>query len=193
MTRVVILLVLFLAAASRVLDATLVIPVEFRQIVAEATLIVRGRITDVRGVRVPDRGVESIGTIAVDGVLKGDPVDFVSVRVPGGTVGRYRYVMVGAPRLRAGEHAVFFLKRGPDDAWRPIGLTQGIFRVQPEPQTGRPIVHPPLVAGRTVSATGRTVRGDPRRRLMPVSEFESLVRFVLASPPGQAQPRGGGR
>ena len=195
MTRVVPLLALLLfVLLPPPLAAHLSIPAEFREVVHDATLIVRGRITDVRPVLDSDRGVESIGTVAVDTMIKGTGMDFVSVRVPGGKIGRYSYVMTGAPKLRAGEHAVFFLKQDAVGAWRPVGLTQGIYRVQAEPASGRPVVQPPVVPGKTAAATGRTVRGDLRRRLMPIGEFESLVRVVMATPPAaRAIRRGGGR
>jgi hypothetical protein len=173
------------------MGATLVVPVEFRQMVAEAGLIVRGRVTDVRAVAVRNRGVDTIATVLVEGVVKGQSDGFVSIRVPGGQIGRYRFVMVGAPTFTTGQRAVFFLSRSADGFWRPIGLTQGVYRVRPDPVSGLPVVPPPLVAGRTAALTGPTQRGDPRRRLMPIAEFESLVRLVMLSPPGTAVPRGG--
>ena len=165
------------------LGASLTISTEFREVVADAALIVRGHLTDVRAVEVPGKGIESIGTLAVDSVLKGSAGPFVSIRVPGGTVGSQRFVMVGAPSLRAGAHGVYFLKRDPDNAWRPVGLSLGIFRVQAEPGTSQPVVHPPVVRGRTAPLVGRTVRGDLRRTMMPVPEFESLVQLVMKMPP----------
>ena len=65
-------------------SATVFVPTEFREVVAEAGLIVRGRVTDVRSVDVPGRGVDSIATVAVENVIKGNPTQFVAVRVPGG-------------------------------------------------------------------------------------------------------------
>ena len=171
------------------LGASLVIPADFREVVTEAGLIVRGRVTDVRAVEVRGVGVDSIATVAVEGVIKGQSDAFVYVRVPGGEIGRYRFVMIGAPTFRAGQRAVFFLKRGADGFWRPIGLTMGIYRVQPDPVTGQPVVPPPLVGGRTAPVRGPAVRGDERRRSMPVAEFESLVRLVMLTPAGQAVPR----
>ena len=194
MTRAVFSLVLLAIVMSAPLGASVTVSAEFREIVAEATLIVRGRITDVRAVAVGGRGVESIGTIAVDGVLKGTSSSFVAVRVPGGVLGGRKFTMTGAPTLRIGHEAVFFLKRDQDGAWRPIGLTQGIYRVQSEPITGRPVVRPPLVPGRTAPIIGRAVRGDVRRTLLPVPEFESLVQLAMRMPaPPRAVPRGGRR
>jgi hypothetical protein len=194
MTRAAVFLVLLAVVTTAPVGASLTVSTDFREIVSDATLIVRGRITDVRAAAVPGKGIESIGTVAVDGVIKGTAASFVAVRVPGGSAGGRRFVMVGAPTLRVGEQAVFFLKRDPESGWRPIGLTQGIYRVQAEPLTGRPVVRPPVVAGRTAPLSGQTVRGDLRRTLLPVPEFESLVKLVMAMPaPPRAVPRGGGR
>jgi len=114
--------------------------------------------------------------------------------VPGGEVGRSRVVMIGAPTFRPGQRAVFFLRpTGTDSSYRPIGLTLGVFRVQAEPGTGRAVVAPPLVGGITEARSGPAVRGDTRRRLMPVQDFESLVKLVMASTAAQAVIRGGGR
>lgn len=194
MRRLLFTLLAGIGLAAATVSATIVIPAEFREVVSEAGLIVRCQVTDVRAVALPEGGVESVVTIAVESVLKGQAASgFVSMRVPGGERGRIRHVMVGAPTFKPGQRALLFLRQGVDRAWRPIGLTQGVYRVQAEPESGRPVVQPPVVAGRTATISGATVRGDARRRLMPVAEFESLVRLVLASPPGQAVPRGGRR
>jgi hypothetical protein len=154
-------------------------------------LIVRGRVTDVRSVSVPGNGIESIATVAVESVLKGQASAFVYVRVPGGEAGRSRVVMVGAPTFRNGQRAVLFLRQSTtDSSYRPIGLTLGVYRVQPDPRTSRPVVAPPLVSGVTEGRFGPAVRGDTRRRLMPIQDFESLVRAVVASS-GQAVIRRG--
>jgi hypothetical protein len=167
-------------------SATVSVPAEFREIVSDATCIVRGHVTDVRGIVVPDRGIESIVSIGVDAVLKGDATDFVSIMVPGGLVGRYRSEMVGAPRLGAGERAVFFLKRDRNNVWRLVGLSMGLYRVQSPPLGGVDVVNPPLVVGQTADA-GIVLRGDARRRPIAVSEFESLVRVVMAAQRTAAQ------
>jgi hypothetical protein len=168
------------ALTGRPLVASVLVPTEFREVVADATLIVRGRVTDVRGVVVPGSGIDTIGTVLVDAVVKGTPSEFVAVRIPGGTVGRSRWIVVGAPTVAVGDRAVFFLKRGSDNALRPVGLSMGIYPVRVESPSGRAVVDPPAVIGRTASP-GAIVRGDPRRRPMPVQEFESLVRMVMAA------------
>ncbi len=185
------MLVMTAAVLAAPLEATLFIPTEFREVVRDAGLIVRGRVTDVRAVEVRGVGVDTVVTVAVEAVIKGQSEAFVFLRVPGGEIGRYRFVAVSAPVFRVGQRAVFFLHRGPDSAWRPVGLTMGVYRVQPDPISGLPVVPPPVVGGRNAPVRGPAVRGDARRRLMPVAEFESLVRLVMLTPAGQAVPRGG--
>lgn len=165
-------------------SATVLVPAEFKEIVADAGLIVRGRVTDVRAVLGPDRSVESIATLAVDATLKGSPAEFVSLTVPGGTIGRYTTRMIGAPVLRVGQQAVFFLKRDPRNGWRPIGLSMGVAQISADAATGSPVMAAPVVLGQTTDA-GRVVRGDARRQMIPVGAYESLVRLVMA---GQAPP-----
>ena len=144
-----------------------------------------------RGSTVPGQGVDSIATVFVENLLKGQASSFVYVRVPGGTIGSIRYTMVGAPTFKPGQRAIFFLKPGvTDTTYRPVGLTMGLYRIQAEPRTNRQVVQPPLVGGRTTAAAGPAIRGDVRRKLMPVAEFESLVRLSMATRT-LAAPRGG--
>jgi hypothetical protein len=186
------------ALAGSTLAANIVVPTEFREIVNDSGLIVRGVVTDVRGVIAATGGIDSVATVAVEAVLKGEEDRFVSVRVPGGQLGRYRQIYLGMPRLRVGQHAVFFLGRGSDGFWRPTGMTMGVYALRADATTGRAIVNPPLLAGAT-APVGRVLRGDIRRTALPVQEFESIVRLVVAgatlptTPPSPPQNRGGGR
>ena len=180
MSRLIITAGVLVAAAVTVAQATIVAPVSFREAVHEAALIVRGHVTDVRGIELPT-GVETAVTLAVDRVLKGPSGDFVTIRVPGGTVGRYRTIFVGAPTFTLNEPVILLLKRGTDNVLRPIGLWQGVYQIQAMPGTGQAAVAAPAVAPQTAS-TGQIVRGDARRPLISLTEFESLVRLVLAAP-----------
>lgn len=164
------------------LTASTFLTAQFREVVADAALIVRGRVTDVRAFRSPAGEVQSAVTLSVEAALKGDADRFVSMRLPGGTIGRYRTVMTGAPTMKVGDRAVVFLKRGPSGAWWPVGLAQGIYRINARDAT----VAAPVVPGTTTDSTGRVVRGDSRRKPLPLRDFESLVRLVMAA----ARPEG---
>lgn len=179
-TRALLLLLLPLTAAASV-AAHVSIPADFREIVNESALIVRGRVNDVRSIRVPSSGIETIATVVAEHVLKGQTGQFVSVRVPGGTVGQIRSVMTGAPELRTGDRAVFFLTRDPLAGFRLTGLSMGLYRLQGDGSRGRVTVRPPIVLMRN-SSPGPIVRGDPSRTSISLQEFESLVKLVTAQP-----------
>jgi len=190
MVRKLFVLAACVLTAGTVVSANLVVSAEFREVVADAEIVVRGLVTEVRPIDVPGRGIESVLTVAVESAVKGSPGRFVYVRLPGGAIGRTRYVMVGAPRFQVGERAVFFLRQGPDSAWRPVGLALGVFRVRVEPRTGQAFVPAPVM-GRVTAPANRANPANVRRGSMPVSEFETLVRSVEGR--RTAQRRGGGR
>src|SRR5512133_2066001 len=107
--RRLILICVFLLCASE-LRATVLVPAEFHEVVAGSQIIVYGRVAAVRAEWSDDRSrIESIVTVTAGTYLKGGPGSTVTFRVPGGQIGRYRNVMIGAPQLQPGEEAVFFL------------------------------------------------------------------------------------
>ena len=181
-TCLVLTVIVGLSLTAETLLGSTFLSAEFREVVSEASTIVRGRVTDVRAVRSPAGDVESVVTIAVESALKGSAEAFVAMRLPGGTIGRYRTVMIGAPVMRVGEHGVFFLKRGPANSLWPVALAQGIYRIS---SAGGAVgmVHAPVVPGVTTNTVGAVVRGDVRRKALPVTEFESLVRLLLTRGP----------
>src|SRR5262249_32391832 len=137
------------AAATVALGATVTVATDFRQVVATATLIVRGHVTDVRVIAPPGGRVETVATVAVDSTIKGSADAFISVRVPGGRVGNLNVIAVDSPQFSTGEVAIFFLKTGTDQALRPVGLSLGVYPVAVDPQTRQTAVTPPLAAGLT--------------------------------------------
>ncbi|MCC7008575.1 MAG: hypothetical protein IT184_07135 [Acidobacteria bacterium] len=178
MSRRLVVLAGILLLATSPLSATVVVPVTFKEVVDDARLIVRGTVTDVRPVATPE-GLESVATVVVHTVLKGDAVSTVSVRVPGGTLGRTRRVMVGAPALRPGQQAVFFLSRASDFGWRPVALGAGVARITVDSLTRRAVVRSPALVATTTGSARSAIERTPRS--VPVAEFESLVRVVMAA------------
>src|SRR6478752_9887572 len=115
--RRLILIVILLVCAHEV-RATVLLPAEFREIVAGSQVIVYGRVAAVRAEWSDDRSrIDTIVTVVAGSYLKGGPGNTVTFRVPGGQIGRYRNVMVGAPQLQPGDEAVLFLSAsGPSIA-----------------------------------------------------------------------------
>ena len=164
---------------SPALTATVILPAEFREIVAGSQIIVHGRVIDVRAEWVDGRSrIESFVTVEAATFYRGASGPTVTFRTPGGEVGRYRSVTVGAPEFRIGDEAVLFLKS--DGAAVPyiFGVNQGLFRVRADARTGRRLVmRAPLVA--PPSGAERVVRGDRDRGPLTLDAFGAQVRAAL--------------
>jgi hypothetical protein len=156
------------------MSAMVVVPAEFSEMVTASELVVHGRVVGIRSQVVGDRRtIETVVTVAVLDALKGQPGDTVYFRVPGGQVGRYRRLMMGAPEFVSGEEIVLFLKGRAPSVPFPFGLSQGVYRVVHD-AGGRSLVTPPTIA----EAAGRVVRGDPSRRPVELSIFARNVRSI---------------
>ncbi len=178
-----------LVGAAAPLDASVVLPGDLRELSKQALVVVRGRVVDVRARQLAgSRRVESLVTFSASEYLKGDLGTTVTFQVPGGRVGRYRTVVVGAPVLSPGDELVLFLGGRPPGLPHVLGLSQGLFRVVLDPRTGRRMVSPPPLLGAGAGAV-RVVRGDPARRLATVDEFGALVVRVLSEAPLAAGER----
>jgi hypothetical protein len=155
--------------------AITVAPLSFDELVNESTAVIYGRVSDVQGQWSDDRrGIESLVTVEVVGRFKGSPGETMTFTVPGGQLGRYMNVIPGAPSFARGDRAVLFLtSRGPRLP-TTTGFTQGIYRVTVDSRTGSALVVPPEVE----TADRRIVRGDPKRKPVPLATFEAAVRAV---------------
>src|SRR3954452_1169434 len=144
--RRVLILALWLAAPAA-LRATVLIPIEFRELVAVSSTIVHGRVVDVRAVWVDGRrAIETFLTIDADEYYKGSASRTLTVRVPGGQIGRFRTIVVGAPEFQSGDEVVLFL-RAYEGRVSIVGLSQGAYRVAPD-RSGRRVVTAPVLMGK---------------------------------------------
>lgn len=177
------------------LDATTIALVDLPQLVSGARAILHGRVIHTRAQLTGDRsGIVTLVTISADEYYKGDLGSEVVVLVPGGALGRYRDLIIGAPVFTAGDEVVLFLtSRGPSLPY-VLGLSQGVFRVAIDARTGRKSVRssPFITAG---TKPVRIVRGDPLRQSMFLSEFISEVRSIVERSPDmwRRPPPGGAR
>lgn len=178
MKKVLATVIAVAALGTSRLDAVLVVPMTFEQLVSEASAVVFGRVTDVRGQWTPDRqSIDSIVRVDALQYLKGEMGAAVVLRLPGGEAGGRIQVIPGAPTLRSGDWVVLFLKsRGPA-LLTPVGFTQGVFRVLRDPRSGAMLVTPPPLKA---SQAGRIIRGAAGRRALSVEAFAAAVRSVEA-------------
>lgn len=178
MRRLITLVMLLWLAQD--LRATVILPAEFREVVAGSEIIVYGRVADVRPEWSDDRThIDTTVTLEVGSYLKGGPGDAVTFRVPGGQVGRYRNVVVGAPEFRQGEEVVLFLNASGPAVAHVFGLNQGVYRVRTDSRTGQRVVIPPVLTASTDSPQA-VVRGDLSRQPLPLDSFAASVRTAIA-------------
>ena len=160
------------------LSATVLLPAEFREIVSGSQIIVHGRVTEVRSEWVDGRRrIESFVTVAPSTFVRGTPTRAVTFRVPGGQIGRYKSMTVGAPAFATGEEVVVFLRASGPALPSVFGMNQGVFRVRVDAR-GRRIVSTPPVIART-EGPETIVRGAISRRPLPLEQFTSQVRAFL--------------
>lgn len=159
--------------------ATVLVPAGLDELVDDATAIVHGRVVDVRAEWTEGRRmIESFITVGVSTYLKGSLGPTVTFRTPGGEVGPYRSVMVGAPVFRPGEEVVLFLgSRGPSMPY-VLGLNQGVYRVVTNARGERTVLKPALIA--TGATAVPIVRGDAARPAPTLERFAADVRALLA-------------
>jgi len=154
------------------------VPAEFGEMVAGSQTVVHGRVVNVQSYDTAGRKtIETRVAVQVLESLKGDAGSLVYFRVPGGQIGRYRRVMVGAPVFVEGEEVVLFLRGKAPVLPMPFGLTQGVYRVTRD-TNGRAVVAPLVGQG-----AGRVVRGDPARKPLDIGAFMSLVRSISERTP----------
>ncbi len=168
--------------------STVLVPAGLPELSRDAAAIVRGTVVSVRAEWADGRRrVETIVTLGVQETLKGGLGSTVVFKVPGGDMGRYRSVMVGAPTFHEGEEVVLFLGARPPAIPYLLGLGQGVYRIARDSRTVVARVISPVL----LSSDGGTVtvqRGDPSRRAPTVEEFAAEVRDAVARAGGRRDP-----
>jgi hypothetical protein len=160
--------------------ATVLVPADLKELSREAHLIARGRVTNTQSIWTGDwRSIETVVTLEIEAALKGAGQATVQFRVPGGQVGRYRRIFLGAPVFPVGQRVVVFLGRRGTDLPYVLGLSQGVFRVVSAADGW--VVSPPALLSMGPLPQAIT-RGDPGRRVVPLEVFEQQVRTLARGP-----------
>lgn len=168
-------LMLWLADPAR---ATVLIPADLGELSRDALAIARGRVAAVDAQWTEDRGtIETIVTLEVESYLKGGLGSTLRFRVPGGELGRFRSIVVGAPAFAVDQRVVVFLgARGPSVP-HLLGMGQGVFRLSRAADNSGWLVTSPVLLP-AAGASVPVVRGDPLRRPMALGDFEQTVRTL---------------
>ena len=174
---------LIASIATARLGATVYVAADLRELTAESRAVALGRVVALEARWLEDRrGIETFVTLEVETYAKGDLGRAVTLRVPGGQMGPYRSLMLGAPTFREGEDVVVFLTAAGPSIPHLVGLAQGVFRVRADAATGARMVTPEIVRmpGMEAAQSARVVRGDGSRRPAQLEAFLAEVRALAA-------------
>ncbi len=163
-----------LLSFSATAGATTFIATDVSALAREAQTIARGRVLAVEPRWSEDRRrIETLVTLEAETFLKGALGPTVQFVVPGGRLGRFRSIVLGAPEFDPEERVVVFLAGSAPGLPHVIGLSQGLLRVVQETD-GWKVTPPPILSG-------GAVRGDPSRKAMALDVFEQQVRSIVES------------
>ena len=186
MRALVVLVVAALLVPAAALHATVYISADLGELTTDARAVAYGRVVALQAQWLEGRrSIETLVTLEVETYVKGDLGRTVTLRVPGGQMGPYRSVMLGAPTFVEGEEVVVFLAASGPAIPHLVGLAQGVFRVRTDVATGARLVTPEIVRmpGTASVEPVRVVRGDASRRPAPLAAFLQEVRALA----GRAQ------
>jgi hypothetical protein len=169
-----------LLASSSTARATVIVPADLGELSRDARAIVRGRVMALDARWTEDRRtIETVVTLEVESYLKGPLGQTLQFRVPGGQLGRFRSITVGAPEFSIDDRIVVFLGATGPSIPHVLGLNQGVFRMV-HAGDGWVVTPPPALP--SAAGSVRIVRGDSTRRPLPLAEFEQRVRALAAAP-----------
>jgi hypothetical protein len=170
-----------LLAPAVALHATVYVAADLAELTTDARAVAHGRVVALEARWLEERrSIETLVTLEVEAYAKGDLGRTVTLRVPGGQMGPYRSIMLGAPRFVEGEEVVVFLAASGPAIPHLVGMAQGVFRVRIDAATGSRMVTPEIVRmpGTASLEPVRVVRGDATRRPAPLGSFLDEVRAL---------------
>jgi hypothetical protein len=170
-----ILITLAMLTIGTAARATVVVPADLGELSRDARAIARGRVVAVLAQWTDDRRtIETVVTLAAETYLKGQLGETVQFRVPGGSFGRFRNIVVGAPTFAVGQRVIVFLgARGPSVPF-VLGLSQGLFRLRQGADGDWVVTPPPALS----DMLGPVVRGSLTLVPSALGDFEKRVRSL---------------
>ena len=167
--------------------ASVVIALDLQELTAEADRIVVGQVVWVEPIRIGNGMIRTRYRIQVEQDLRGSGDREIIVETLGGRIGRLAMRVEGAPSFALGDRAVVFVRGEGDAIFHPVGMAQGVMRIERE--NGRDMVIPnrrgtllvrPDARGALVKSAGPLAG---RERL---DVFLSRVREIIEAQLGEA-------
>ena len=184
---------------SGLVQATEVIPPDFKTMVHRAEIIFQGRVTNIRSEWSGEgnqRSIVTYVTFDVTRTLKGKPSSTYVLQMLGGTVDGQAMEIDGVPKFQVGDRTLLFVEHNGTQFFPVVGIMHGYFRVQADPQTGNDIVfkyngqplqstaeidqdHEQAISPARSTAAAAPATGGP----MKISDFEAEIQRKAASNP----------
>ncbi|MEE8142249.1 MAG: hypothetical protein V3T77_04045 [Planctomycetota bacterium] len=156
------------------LHATTVLALDGDTLIQKAELIVQAACTHLESYRDPDGRIVTRYSFRVLKTLKGSEQSTLTFVQPGGEVQGVATVIPGLSHFSVGDEVVLFL--GPEERYRlPVGLNQGVFRVQADPKDGQLRVQRSVTGLHLLPSSGKPLPSN-----MLLEEFLELVRAGVA-------------
>jgi hypothetical protein len=172
--------------ASAPVDASVVIALDLQELTAEADRIVVGQVVWSEPIRIANGTIRTRYRVQVEQDLRGSGDREIIVETLGGQIGRLGMRVEGAPSFALGDRAVVFVREGGDAIFQPVGMAQGVMRVERE--NGRDMVVPSrrgmLLLQRNEGAV-RVKGAGPLAEREPLDLFLSRVRTIIEAQRGE--------
>jgi hypothetical protein len=176
----------YILMASAPVDASVVIALDLQELTAEADRIVVGQVVWSEPIRVANGTIRTRYRVQVEQDLRGSGDREIIVETLGGQIGRLGMRVAGAPSFALGDRAVVFVREDGDAIFQPVGMAQGVMRVERE--NGRDMVVPSrrgmLLLQRNEGAV-RVKGAGPLAEREPLDLFLSRVRTIIEAQRGQ--------
>ena len=135
-TKTVALVGLLLAALAMPASASVLERLPLKRLKKRAEAVVVARVVSSHGVWADGR-IETETVLAIERSWRGPSSGRLRLRTHGGEVGKLRMLVRGAPGFTRNERVLLFLYRGKE-AWRPVGMFQGVWRLDPTGSSNAP-------------------------------------------------------
>jgi len=153
--------------------ASVLMELSLEELTVEADRIMVGRVVWSEPIRRGDGMIRTRYRVEVERELRGSDDKEIIVETLGGKMGRLGMRVAGAPSFALGDRALIFLREGAEATFRPIGMSQGVMRIERE--DGQDIVVP---SRRGMLLVRSDARGVLEKSGGPLADKERLDAFI---------------
>jgi hypothetical protein len=175
------LLLFAITLCAAVVFATTVKPMSLDDLTSAASVIVEGQGADSWSTWNPQHTlIYTFTRVRISKTLKGSADSTILIKQLGGSAGGYTQKVAGVHPMRSGDASVLFLRpsEAHDGTMVIVGLMQGNFHIEKEPQTGAAVVNNGAGDVHQSSSSGVTAYHGAK---LTLRQLETRVRKAAAN------------